>query len=318
MMKKPIKILITIPYGKENMRRVESLGYEVTFIEESVIGKEPIPCNFEILICWDPFKKIDIKNFDRLKWIQLVSKGINQVPKTVIDNNNIIVTNNGDATAVPISEWIVAMLLFIYKNSSDIHERKNKRQWFADKGVLEVSGSVIGFLGTGNIAKNAAIRLKPFGTEIIGVNRTGRTVENFDECYAINCLEDFIRKCDVVISTLPETADTRHLLNGKVFSLMKKDTTIINVSRGAVIDEAALIRYLEKDIFRGVALDVFDKEPLPASSPLWGFENVIVTPHNSYLSDKYRDRVFNEIFNNLKRYKEHIQLKNIIDFDKGY
>ena len=119
------------------------------------------------------------------------------------------------------------MIMFLYKNSAAVHEKKNNRHWSLDKDILEVSGAVIGFLGTGNIAKKAAERLVPFDVKLLGINTSGRVVDPFLECYTLDDLDNFLPKCDVVISTLPDSPDTRHLLCAKTFAIMKRDVSLI-------------------------------------------------------------------------------------------
>lgn len=124
------------------------------------------------------------------------------------------------------------------------------------------------------------------------------------------------KNCDIVICTMPSTKETIGIINKDKFSIMKDESIFINVGRGNIVNEKDLVKYIDK--FKGVYLDVFENEPLDRYSKLWDFENVIITPHNSWISDKNKERTFNVIYNNLKKYKDGEKLNNVIDINKGY
>lgn len=314
-----IKALFTFSYGNENFKKLEDIGYEITYVPESEITDAVYHTPYEVLVCFNPFSKISVQKMTSLKWIQLVSKGLNHVPVSDINKCNIQVTNNSDTTSIPIAELIISYLFQIFKQSNNFHCKQAAKLWTPNKDILEIYGKTIGFLGTGNIAKQAAKRLKAFGTIIYGVNTSGHEVDSsFDKIYSLQHLDDFYSSCDVIVSTLPSTPQTYHLLNENAFSKMNPNISLINISRGNIICEQDLIARLKEGFFRGVALDVFETEPLPSSSPLWNFENVIITPHNALYSDLYDARVFEMIYENMILYKNHKTLNHIADFVKGY
>ncbi len=314
-----IKTLFTFSYGSENFRKLEDIGYDVTYVPEAEITEAVYDTPYEVLVCFNPFTKLSLQKMPSLKWIQLVSKGINHVPATEIKKAKIQVTNNSEATSIPIAELIISYIFQIFKQSKSFNCKQAAKLWQPNTDILELYGKTIGFLGTGNIATQAAKRLKPFSTTILGVNTTGHEADpTFDKIYSFNHLNNFYSSCDVIISTLPSTPQTHHLLNEDAFSKMNANISLINISRGNIICEQDLITRLQQGFFRGVALDVFETEPLPATSPLWDFENVIITPHNALYSDLYDTRVFEMIYENMQLYKNHKVLKNIADFVKGY
>lgn len=316
-MNKP-KLLFTFNYGEENLKKASELGYELTFIPENELTSEHFTTPFEIIVCFNPFQNLSYSMLQSVRWIQLVSKGISHVPQEIVQSENIRITNNAKATSVPIAELIISYLLQLYKQAPLFYRQKEVKKWAANQDILEVSGKTIGFLGTGNIASEAAKRLKAFDAVILGLNHLGHAANYFDQVFPLSELETFLPKCDVVVSTLPQTPDTYHLLNGHTLSLLKRGSCIINVSRGSVIDEAALISKLQEHHFLGAALDVFEQEPLDLNSPLWSLDNVIITPHNALYSDQYNTRVFEMIYENLKRYRDKKELINPVDFNRGY
>lgn len=312
------KAVFTFQYGDENMKKIEALGYEVVYVPEGKI-EDPTPLlDAEVLVCFNPFNQLDLTKMGNLKWIQLVSKGIGHVPQDIVKTQDIRVTYNARATSIPIAEWIVSYILQIFKKAKTFYRQQDKKEWKAHQDILEVYGKTIGFLGTGRIAREAAKRLKAFDAKILGVNTRKAAEEHFDEIYGMDDLAAFYSRCDVVVSTLPGTDKTFHMLDAKAFSQMKDGVTLVNISRGSVINTEDLIVALKAGKFRGVALDVFEQEPLPAESPLWEMEDVIITPHTVLWSDLYDGRVFDAVYNNLKNFKENKELNDMADFVKGY
>ena len=145
---------------------------------------------------------------------------------------------------------------------------------------------------------------------------SGIKVEYFDRCFGKNQINEIFKNCDVVVSTMPCTEKTKGMIDKDKFALMKDGSSFINVGRGKLVKEDDLLMYIDK--FRGVALDVFEEEPLRNESPLWEAENVIVTPHNCWVSDKNTIRVEELMYSNLKKYKEGKQVNNIVNIERGY
>ncbi|MCH5139136.1 phosphoglycerate dehydrogenase, partial [Clostridiaceae bacterium UIB06] len=307
-----IKALFLYDYGKENMKKIEDLGYDITILDEKGLTYTENLKNIEALACYNPFDTFDISKLEKLKWIQISSIGIDQIPKDVVLKNNIIITNNKGGYSIPIGEWIVMDILNLLKRSSYFYRKQNEKQWKMDSKVLELYGKTVSFVGTGTIAVEAAKRLQGFGVSVLGVNTSGRKVEYFNECYPMESIDEVLNKSDVVIITLPYTKETHHLINEDKFSGMKNNVFLINIARGAIIDEKSLINNLNKGKVLGAALDVFEEEPLPASSPLWNMNNVIITPHNSWISELRNERRFNLIYENMKRYAQNEELINVV------
>lgn len=316
-----IKVLFTLKFSEEEFNRIRDLGYEVVFNSEgnkSTLDKmtdEELK-SIDVLVTYNSFPKLDISKMKNLKFIQLGSTGFDQVPVDKIINKNILLCNNKGGYSIPISEWIVSTILQIYKNTKSFYEKQDKKQWICDYTVSEVYGKRIGFLGTGTLALESAKRLKAFGVEVWGCNTNGRDIRYFDKCFSTEEMDEIFSKCDIVISTIPSTKDTYKLVNKDKFNIMKEGSSFINVGRGKILDEEALIEYASK--FRGIALDVFDEEPLSQDSKLWDLDNIIITPHNSWVSEQNSIRSFNLFYNNLKKYISDKKPENIVEIEKGY
>lgn len=311
-----MRILFTINYGEEKFQMVRNLGYEVIYYNESTVVNNEDINDADILVTYNPFSTLDIAQMKNLKYIQTSSVGIDQIPKVEIIKRNITIANNKGGYSIPMSEWIVMSILEIYKNSIKLYNQQQEKIWKVNTDTTELTDRIIGFIGTGTIATESAKRLKPFGVEIWGVNTNGAQRKYFDRCFSTEEMDEVFKNCDAVICTIPATSDTIGIINKEKFDLMKSDTIFMNVGRGNIVKEKDLIECIEK--FRGVAIDVFEEEPLNSNSPLWKFDNVIVTPHNSWVSDKNKERTFKMIYNNLKNYIANEPLKNIIDINKGY
>ncbi|HWQ31028.1 MAG TPA: phosphoglycerate dehydrogenase, partial [Negativicutes bacterium] len=274
--------------------------------------------DIDVLVCYDPFEKLDIARLRKLKWIQLSSIGIDQVPKEKVKASGIAVTNNRSGYSIPIGEWIVMSMLQLLKNSKTLFSRQDEKLWKIDTSILELYNKTVCFIGTGSIATEAAKRLQGFGARIIGLNTTGRNAEYFESCYPIKDLEQVLSQADIVVVSVPGTQETHHLINTKNIGALKKGACLINIARGSIVEEAALLEALKRGDLRGAALDVFEEEPLPADNPLWSMENVIITPHNSWISEMRNERRYNIIYENLRRYILGEKLMNIVNVERGY
>lgn len=313
-----IEALFTYDYGKDKMKSIEKLGYNVTIVDEKNMKYTENMKDTEILVCYDPFKTLDIAPMEKLKWIQLSSIGIDQLPLNEVRKSNIKITNNKGGYSIPIGEWIVLKALELLKNSKSLYEKQNNKKWKMDTSILELYDKTIGFMGTGSIAKEAAKRLKSFGVNILGSNTNGREVEYFDRCYSKDNIKKMLSLSDIVVVTIPYTKDNYHFINKNIFDSMKEGCFFINIARGNIVDEKELINNLKSRKIKAAALDVFEEEPLKEDNKLWDLDNVIITPHNSWISEKRNDRRFQCIYNNMKNYVEEKELINVVDINKGY
>ncbi|NMM62108.1 dihydrofolate reductase [Clostridium sp. P21] len=312
------KILFTYNYGTDKMKQIKKLGYEVKIISEKDARYSSDLEDTEILVCYNPFTTLDISKMKKLKWIQLSSAGIDQLPIDYLVNTSISVTNNRGGYSIPMGEWIVLKSLELLKHSNKLYENQRNKEWKIDTTILELFNKTIGFIGTGSIAREAAKRFSGFDVKILGLNTSGKPVDNFDQCFASKDIDEMLNICDIVVITIPYTSETRNLINEDRLNMMKNDAYLINVARGAIIDEKALIKSIQQGKLAGAALDVVEEEPLDIYSPLWNLDNVIITPHNSWISEVRNARRFNLIYENLKRYRHNEKLINLVNLNRGY
>lgn len=231
--------------------------------------------------------------------IQLTSVGTDRVPVEEIKQKGIRLENAGDVYSIPMAEWVILKILEIYKETRFFEEAQNNSKWRKNRNLTELNGKVIGVLGTGNVGIEVSKRAKAFGTKIIGFNTTGNLVNTFDACYKVDDLLSVIGEIDILVLALPLTKKTDNLINAKVFNMMKENAIVINVSRGGILNEDDLLVALDSGKIKCAALDVFSVEPLPETHKLWRNPRVIISPHNSFVSDNVEDRLFQLILKNL-------------------
>lgn len=311
-----MKVLFTVKQNENDLQKIKDLGYDVLYIPENKIYNTEQTDDADVLVTYNPFNSLDISKMKNLKYIMLTSVGFDQLPMEKVLNQGIMVTNNKGGYSIPIAEWIVMCILEIYKNSKVFYKNQSEKIWHLDYHLDEIDGKTIGFLGTGTIASEAAKRLIPFGVRVLGYNTNGRDVEFFNKCYAKDQMDEIFKNSDVVVATMPCTKETEKIIDKSKFDLMKDNSIFINVGRGKIVNQKDLENSLDK--FKGVALDVFESEPLDKDSILWSAENVKVTSHNSWVSVKNKIRTSNLIYSNLEKYINKETVKNIVNIKRGY
>ena len=312
-----MNLLLTgaFPYTEKQFGELEELCGNVYFVQDERISLHQQDLSFSLneidaVVCNALFLHNDISDFTALRFVQLTSAGFDRVPLNEMKHRDVELHNAKGIYSIPIAEWAVLKLLEIYKHSHFFCKLQANKVWEKQRDVLELTDKVVSVFGLGAVGAEVAKRLQAFGCHVIGVDPFVKSSDYVDELYGVNSAEKVIAKSDVIILTLPLTDETHHFIDQRMLSLMKDDMVLINVSRGAVIDEAALVKKINDGKFLGVALDVFEEEPLPKSSPLWSMENVIITPHNSFISDKVSQRLYAQIYKNLYTYITHINERN--------
>lgn len=296
------KLLLTgaFKYNQEQLSNLEHLGYEIVFVQDERKTLNIDVSDIDAVVCNSLFIYNDIKEFKNLRTIQLTSAGLDRVPLDYINEKGIQLFNTRGVYSIPMAEWAILKILEIYKKSRIFYKNQEQHKWEKQRELLELTDKTAAIIGYGSVGKEIAKRLKAFGVTVISVDRQVKEDEYVNESILIDNLDLALEKSDIIILTLPLTDETQHLINEEKIKVMKDDAVLINVSRGGIIDEIALIESLNKDKFLGLALDVFEEEPLNAS-PLWDCKNVIITPHNSFISDKVNERLFDLMIENLRR-----------------
>ena len=292
-------------YTLAQIDEIKKIGYNVFFVQDE---RKKLECDFseiEVIVCNSFFMNNDIKLFKNLKYIQLTSAGYDRVPLDYIREKHIEIANAKGVYNIPMAEWAILKILEIAKKNKKFHLNQQNHIWEKHRDILEINGMKALILGAGYFGLEIAKRLKVFNVETIAVD-IQKVVSNYiDYYYHIKEIDEILGNVDIVIVTLPLTDKTNKMINEEFFNKLKKNVILINLSRGKIIDEKALILNIEKNKFLGVALDVFEEEPLSKGSPLWEFDNVYITPHNSFYSNKIDERLYSLIIENLKGWRKN-------------
>lgn len=275
----------------------------------------------EIILGWkNNFDLQTILQNNKLKWIQTWSAGVNSLPLNQLSKKNIYITSANGVHSYPISETIFALLLGLTRNIHTYVRNQLTKNWDGTDIKLEAHKKTIGIIGVGAIGLETAKIAKALDMHVIGVRNSQKPTDYVDELYTSSQLNEVLPLCDYVVVTLPLTDETYHLFQKEQFQQMKKSAFFINIGRGEIVKEDDLIEALTRGEILGAGLDVFEKEPLEQSSPLWNLENVILTPHTSGSTEHYSSRVIEDIFMpNANHYlKEEPLPINLVDYHKGY
>ena len=287
-------------YTESQKERLTSLGYQIYFMQQE---KESLPLaaeNVDATVCNGLFLSHNIEEFSRLKFIQLTSAGFDRVPVDYIKAKGIELHNARGVYSVPMAEWALYQVLEHYKQGWFFKNEQELHRWTKHRGLRELAGRRVAVVGAGNVGQEVAKRFGALGCHVTGFDIHTNGTPYFNEMALTTSLLERIDAYDVVVITAPLLPSTRGLISYDVMNGMKENATLVNIARGGLIDQEALVTVFteRKDLF--AALDVFEAEPLEADSPLWKMENIAISPHNSFVSDGNNARMFEVIYQHLK------------------
>ena len=252
----------------------------------------------------------------QLKWIHFGIAGLEHSLFPDILKSKTIITNASGVHAGPVSEFVMSAILYFAKRFKDCQkfmQTKNWTQWQVAKQMVQLKGKTIGIIGFGSLGKAIAKKAKAFDMKVIATRRLQKKVEHkktVDELIPVSNLSHLLKNSDFVVVACPLTPLTRGMIGKKELTRMNSSSFIINIARGEIINEAALIKALQNKTIAGAALDVFEKEPLPKESPLFALDNVFLSPHISGNFPEYQHDVMVQFADNLNRYLAGKDLKN--------
>jgi len=251
----------------------------------------------------------------RLRWIQFTSAGIDHLWKPFLDSGSVVVTSAKGIHGIPMAEFVLSCMLAFAKDLPRMTRQQREHRY--EKFVVEeLYEKTVVLVGVGEIGGAVARATRQLGMHVIGVRRregsAGLSAE-FDEVLPIANLDKAVARADYVVASLPLTTKTARLLDAAVFRAMKPTAVFVNVGRGKTVDEPALVRALREGWIRGAALDVYEREPLPADSALWEMSNVLISPHMGSDTARYMERMTDILCDNLLRYAEGRPLRNVVD-----
>lgn len=286
----------------ENINKLEKMGHMISFLQ---FEKDELQCDYEWVegvICNSLFLYHPIENFVNLRYIQMTSAGYDRIPMEYVEEHNIEIYNARGVYSIPMAEFAICGVLQIYKQSAFFRDNQNNHHWEKHRGLLELNGKNVCIVGCGSVGTECAKRFQAFNCNIVGVDLYPKSDKNYRKIVCIDKFAEILPKADILILTLPLTATSKHLLNSECFALMKEGAILVNIARGGLCDTLALETALDKQL-GGAVLDVFDEEPLDEKSRLWDMENVLISPHNSFVGEGNLSRLNKVILDNARRLK---------------
>jgi phosphoglycerate dehydrogenase-like enzyme len=323
---------IVIPHGisinantlnEQTLARIREAapGAELIIIknkEEWEKRAEDLISKTEVVFGRLPFGRI--RELPNLRWVQQDFAGsdwLQNFPDII--ERDFVLTNASGVHAIPIAEHILAMMLALARDFPHSLRKQGERQWSRRGHVVELDSATLGVIGLGKIGEKTAEKAKGLNMKILAVRRNPERPSLYvDRIFGPAGLPELLSQSDWVVITAPLTPETKGMIGEKELRSMKKSARIINIARGSIIQESVLIKALLEGWIAGAGLDVFEKEPLPPDSPLWGMENVIITGHFAGSTPFYFNRVLEIFLENLRRYQEGEPLINVVDKQRGY
>jgi phosphoglycerate dehydrogenase-like enzyme len=259
----------------------------------------------------------------KLKWIHVTAAGVAQLMRPDVQARGITITNSRGIHAIPMAEHTMGLLIALARKFPASVRFQQERRWAQqeiwESRPSELLGKTLLIVGFGAIGTELARRARAFGMTVWAVTRSGRgDVSLADRVFPASDLAHALPEPDYIVLAAPATPETHHMIGGAQLAAMKPSACLVNVARGSLVDESALMRALERGTIAAAALDVAEKEPLPPESPLWNAKNVLITPHTSSVSDQLWPRQTKLLLENLERWFAGRELVNLVDFTRGY
>jgi phosphoglycerate dehydrogenase-like enzyme len=341
-MKRKINILSTVTLPEGGQKRISAISEQIQLDVVPAKKTEDISSsiweNVDVLYTWDVLP--DPGDAPNLKWVQFKSAGVDPyLDHPLVRTTDVIVTSMSGVITGQIAEYVLMAILAFGQKLPKLIQYQHEHHWPEGKEKwrtlmpIELRHSTVGILGYGSIGRQVARLLKSFGATVFAAKKdvmhpedTGYSVEGmgdphgelFDRLYPIEALHSLLKESDFVVVALPLTDATHQILDTAAFEVMKESAYLVNVGRGELINEKALIQALKMKQISGAALDVFEEEPLPTDSPLWDLENVIISPHVSGISPYIHEETLMLFIDNINRYLADLPLYNQVDIQQGY
>ncbi|MDF5725007.1 MAG: D-2-hydroxyacid dehydrogenase [Rhizonema sp. PD37] len=254
----------------------------------------------------------------QLRWHHAPNAGVNHILTPIYLERNLILTNGAGVHAIPIAEFVITYMLAYAKKLHQLYTFQAEHSWQRGFQTQDLWDATLLIIGAGSIGQEIAARAKPFGMRIYGSRRHPEPLPNFDKVVGANEWRSLLSEAHYVVIATPLTQETKGLIDAEVLHSMRHDAYLINIARGAVVDEPALLEALKENQIAGAALDTLFTEPLPPESPFWSLNNVFVTPHCSGHSPRVKERSLALFLDNLTRYRHNQPLRNVVDKNAGY
>jgi len=334
-----INVLVTMPFPDELIQRLADVSPDLSITRREASAAEDtrdIIGEMDVLYGWQGFPQP--ADAPRLRWVQLHSAGIDHLlDHPLYAQTEVMFTTTSGIHTIQMAEYVFAMILALAHRVPLMVEDQKAMNWSDNRWgryvTNELYGSSIGIVGYGSIGRQIARLANAFGIHVLAMKRDTRSLKHSgfsipgtgdpeaeipERIYPPEALHSFLAGCDYVVITTPLTGQTRHLIDENALGAMKPNAVLVNVARGDVVDEEALVKALETHQIGGAGLDVFSQEPLPAESRLWKLPNVLLSPHVSGFSEHYDRRAVEVFAENLRRFLNEEPLLNLVERGRDY
>ena len=318
-------ILSTVPLNEDHVERIRAVapGAQVTVLPGRQAAPEDLDRAFAqaevVFLFGQELTPARLRSAARLRWIQSAYAGVDRLLAAVpeLRRHPAVLTNARGMHAATIADHVFMLMLAWARGLPACLDQQRRRQW-RRVPVRELAGETLAVIGLGGIGREVARRAVAFGMRVMGVRRRPGPVPGVDPVVGPADLRRVLEPAQWVVVSVALTPETRHLIGRRELAAMRRDAFLINVSRGEVIDEEALVEALRDRRIAGAGLDVFTEEPLPPGHPLWSLDNVLITPHNAGNMRDYVGTALELFLDNLGRYLRGAPLRNQVDKERGY
>jgi phosphoglycerate dehydrogenase-like enzyme len=312
----PVSVLVYHPYeAKHYASLVQAPGNRVTVHVASTPGEAArLIGEADVLYAWR-FPPALYARAARLRWLQVMGAGVEWALGPELPAG-VVVTRAPGVFGPWMAEYVLGWCLRVTQRIPAYLDAQRRRRWMPDILPKRLGGTTMAIVGLGDIGREIARTARAVGMRVIGVSRSGRKLPEAHRVYRVSALARVLGEADWVVVVVPLTADTQGLIGEAELAAMRASAWLINVARGAVVDETALVAALRTRRIAGAVLDVFATEPLPADHPLWNLDNVVVTPHIS--GPSIPEEIAPVFGDNLRRFLAGRPLQNIVDRRRGY
>lgn len=319
MSEAPLHILVLARVEERHLEMIRAVDprIRITATVDTDRALEVAP-QAEVIAAWQIPDAV-MERAGRLRWIHATAAGVDTLLFPAVVEGKVMLTSSVGIHTVGLPEHVMTLVLAFSRRLHVAVRHQIAHRWDRASCIGdEVAGRVLGVLGLGAIGRALAERAAAFGMVVIGTKRTPQPIPHVERVLPPEGTDEVLRDADYLVVLLPLTPQTRGFVDARALGLMKRTAVLINVGRGPVVDEAALVAALRAGVIAGAGLDVFEREPLPADSPLYDMENVIITPHVSGASRTYFDRAIPLFCDNLRRYLDGAAMLNVVDPARGY
>lgn len=257
----------------------------------------------------------------QVRWVHSRAAGLDHLLFPELVESDVPLTNGTGVFSRSLGEFALGVILFFAKDLRRMLRNQEAGRW-EQFNVEEIAGRTVGIVGYGDIGRAVAARVHAMGMKVLALKRHPPAAANgdplIDRFYKPDEMAAMLSQCDYVVVSAPLTAETRHMVSDAQFAAMKTSAVIINIGRGPVVDQAALVRALTEKKIRGAGLDVFEQEPIPAGDPIWKLENVLISPHCADHTKDWLDDAMRFFLRQYERFRKGAPLENIVQKHLGY